>query len=97
MNKTELIDKLLHLGNTTEMCCSTDRHKAKELAHNLLDEYLKAINFTDSSLQLPYKDEKLIENMCISFRHDYGLLDSQAQELLRFECKEWLIAYENNK
>jgi len=41
MNKTELIDKLLHLGNTTEMCCSTDRHNAKELAHTLIDEYLE--------------------------------------------------------
>jgi hypothetical protein len=46
MNKTELIDKLLHLGNTTEMCCSTDRHNVKELAHTLLDEYLEAINHT---------------------------------------------------
>jgi hypothetical protein len=46
MNKTELIDKLLHLGNTTEMCCSTDRHNAKELAHTLIDEYLEAINYT---------------------------------------------------
>jgi hypothetical protein len=48
MNKTELIDKLLHLGNTTEMCCSTDRHNAKELAHTLLDEYLQAINVSGS-------------------------------------------------
>jgi hypothetical protein len=48
MNKTELIDKLLHLGNTTEMCCSTDRHNAKELAHTLIDEYLVAINNTHS-------------------------------------------------
>ena len=46
MNKTELIDKLLHLGNTTEMCSSTDRHNAKELAHTLIDEYLKAINYS---------------------------------------------------
>ena len=48
MNKTELIDKLLHLGNTTEMCCSTDRHNAKELAHTLIDEYLEAIDYTHS-------------------------------------------------
>ena len=45
MNKTELIDKLLHLGNTTEMCSSTDRYNAKELAHTLIDEYLEAINY----------------------------------------------------
>lgn len=47
MNKTELIDKLLHLGSTIEICNSTQTSKkAKELAHNLLDEYLKAINYT---------------------------------------------------
>jgi len=47
MNKTELIDKLLHLGSTTEICNSTQTSKkAKELAHKLLDEYLEAINYT---------------------------------------------------
>jgi len=47
MNKTELIDKLLHLGSTIEICNSTQTSKkAKELAHTLLDEYLKAINYT---------------------------------------------------
>ena len=56
MNKTELIDKLLHLGNTTEMCCSTDQHNAKELAHTLIDEYLEAINYTHSSTQLKDKE-----------------------------------------
>ena len=52
MNKTELIDKLLHLGNTTEMCSSTDRHNAKELAHTLIDEYLEAINYTRCCTEL---------------------------------------------
>ena len=47
MNKTELIDKLLHLGSTIEICNSTQTSKkAKELAHTLLDEYLQAINYT---------------------------------------------------
>ena len=56
MNKTELIDKLLHLGNTTEMCSSTDRHNAKEIAHTLIDEYLEAINYTRCCKQLFYSD-----------------------------------------
>ena len=47
MNKTEFIDKLLHLGSTIEICNSTQTSKkAKELAHTLLDEYLQAINYT---------------------------------------------------
>jgi hypothetical protein len=58
MNKTELIDKLLHLGNTTEMSCSTDRHNSKELAHTLIDEYVKAINYSQCCTTL--KDERPI-------------------------------------
>ena len=45
MDKAELIDKLLHLGGTIEICNSKKTaKKAKELAHTLLDEYLKAID-----------------------------------------------------
>ena len=44
MNKTELIDKLLHLGSTIEICNSSKTSKkAKKLAHNLLDKYLESI------------------------------------------------------
>jgi len=47
MNKDELIDKLLHLGNTIEICNSTQTSKkAKKLAHKLLDEYLESVNYT---------------------------------------------------
>ena len=63
MNKTELIDKLLHLGNTTEMCCSTDQHNAKELAHTLIDEYLEAINYTHSCTELPSKQKSCVNGI----------------------------------
>ena len=44
-SSNELINKLLHLGSTIEICNSIQTSKkAKELAHNLLDEYLEAIN-----------------------------------------------------
>jgi hypothetical protein len=44
MNKTELINKLLHLGSTIEICNSSKTSKkAKKLAHNLLDKYLESI------------------------------------------------------
>ncbi|MDB4378325.1 hypothetical protein N9Z41_01005 [bacterium] len=51
---------------------------------------------SDSEL-LPYKDEKLIGNMCLSFRHDFGLLPKLIQDDLKRDCKNWLIAYENNR
>lgn len=44
MNKTELIDKLLHLGSTIEICNSSKTSKkAKKLANTLLDKYLESI------------------------------------------------------
>lgn len=68
MNKTELIDKLLHLGSTIEICNSTQTSKkAKELAHNLLDEYLKAINYTrcceSDSEQLLFSADEIVSKI----------------------------------
>lgn len=42
-------------------------------------------------------NNKLIENMCMSYRHDFGLMKEEEKNSLRFECKEWLRAYENNR
>lgn len=44
-----------------------------------------------------YNDMPLVYNMCLSYRHDFVLLNATEQEQLVFECKEWLRAYENNK
>ncbi|MDO6737101.1 hypothetical protein [Wenyingzhuangia sp. 2_MG-2023] len=44
-----------------------------------------------------YQNEKLINNMCLSYRHDFGLLPKLIQQDLVKECKEWLMAYEKNK
>lgn len=41
-------------------------------------------------------DKKLIENMCLSYRHDFGLMTPEEQQALRFEAREWLRAYRNN-
>jgi hypothetical protein len=43
-----------------------------------------------------FDDEKFIGNVCISYRHDYGLLDGADKDLLRSECKEWMRAIKNN-
>jgi len=63
MNKTELIDKLLHLGSTIEICNSTQTSKkAKKLAHKLLDEYLEAINYSRSCTTLKTKEAPTLEH-----------------------------------
>ena len=49
---------------------------------------------SNSALQ---DNSKLVDNMCMSYRHDFGLMAEQDKQSLRFECKEWLRAYENNR
>ena len=68
MNKTEFIDKLLHLGSTIEIRNSTHTSKkAKELAHTLLDDYLESINYThcceSDSEKLLFTQEEIVERI----------------------------------
>ena len=52
MNKTELINKLLWLGYTSAEEGTKKRKEAVSMAHNLLDEYLEAINYTHCCTEL---------------------------------------------
>lgn len=36
------------------------------------------------------------ENVCLSYRHDFGLLSQEEKEKLMYECKEWFRAIRNN-
>ena len=40
--------------------------------------------------------QKDIDNICLSYRHDFGLLSEYEQNKVRFECKEWIRAIRNN-
>jgi hypothetical protein len=42
------------------------------------------------------RETLLVENMCMSYRHDFGLMSQEDKQNLRFECREWLRAYRNN-
>jgi hypothetical protein len=52
MNKTELISKLLWLGYTSAEEGKEKRKEAVSMAHNLVDEYLEAINYTRCCMEL---------------------------------------------
>lgn len=43
-----------------------------------------------------FLDWTFINNVCLSFRHDYGLLDDYDRNAIRFECREWFRAILNN-
>mgnify|MGYP000169837818 CR=1 FL=1 len=84
MNKAEFINKLLWLGYTSAEEGKEKRKEAVSMAHNLLDEYLKAINYTrccksDSELlkvlgehiaeQFDHKAEDVIEQLEWKFKN----------------------------
>lgn len=41
--------------------------------------------------------EMFIDNVCLSYRHDFGLLSKDEQDLLRFEADGWYNAINKNK
>lgn len=51
--------------------------------------------FFEKKLKDLFTDENFIENVCLSYRHDFGLMTDLQREQLIFECKEWMRAIEN--
>ena len=49
-----------------------------------------------NDVMILFNSDVFIENVCLSFRHDYGLMPERDRERLRFECKEWMRAISNN-
>lgn len=49
-----------------------------------------------SKLREIFMDEKFIGNVCLSYRHDYGLMPEEHRKLLESECKQWMISIINN-
>ena len=43
-----------------------------------------------------FLDERFIGNVCLSYRHDYGLMSEEERKLLESQCKQWMIAIINN-
>jgi hypothetical protein len=43
-----------------------------------------------------FDDEMFIANVCLSYRHDFGLMSKEDQNKLIFDCKEWMRAIKNN-
>jgi hypothetical protein len=43
-----------------------------------------------------FQNEDFITNLCLSYRHDYGLMGTDERNLIRLKCKEWLRSILNN-
>ena len=40
--------------------------------------------------------ESFVDSICLTYRHDFGLLREEEKNKVRFECREWLHAFEYN-
>lgn len=43
-----------------------------------------------------FSDEYFIDDVCLSYRHDFGLMNEEDKEKIRFQCKEWMRSMINN-
>lgn len=41
-------------------------------------------------LERLFADEDFIDDVCLSVRHDFGLMSEEDKEKLRFQCKDWM-------
>ena len=78
--------------------------KFKHLINILDDVYDNKITSTDAQIEIinlldinkRKNDYKFIQNVCLSYRHDFGLMSVDEQNNLIFEAKEWIRAITNN-
>lgn len=59
-------------------------------------EYLqRALTAAPSAQAEPQEPltEAQLNSVCLSYRHDFGLMDSEEQERMRWTAKEWLRAF----
>ena len=59
---------------------------AQRLAEKMVEEKMSELS----------NDPKFLFDICLSFRHDFGLLSAELQEGINFQAKEWLRAIQNN-
>ena len=56
----------------------------------------KQVEFFVNTIDKIRDNQNFIQNMCISYRHDYGLLSDSDRRLVELQCKEWLRSLSNN-
>lgn len=71
-----------------------------DFAIDVAIRYADKLNETQLDSLVPvvnrFNSKTFIDNVCLSYRHDFGLMGEQDKELLRFECIQWMRAISNN-
>jgi hypothetical protein len=69
----------------------------KPIVKNNLLENMEELNFNfKNRLNKLFYNKQFLFNVCLSYRHDFGLLDNKEKNTIEFECKEIMRAILNN-
>ena len=71
-------------------------HEPKKLTEALDIVLSEVKKFRLGAVISRFNSDTFIDNVCLSYRHDFGLMAEQDKQILRFECKEWMRAISNN-
>ena len=77
----------------------TETKTSSELMATLLEGYHQSevLKLNIHNVSNRFSDQKFIDNVCLSYRHDFGLMTDKEKDKLIFECKEWMRAIKNNE
>jgi len=74
-----------------ETCVTDMRLAATEIKR--LSALQQSAASTDAPVGWQEPTDAQLSSACMSYRHDYGLLDATAQQTMKWQAKEWLIAW----
>lgn len=52
------------------------------------------MKLTREQVEAMLADDALLNSACMSYRHDFGLLIGAERDMVRFQAKEWLRAWQ---
>lgn len=63
-----------------------------EISHSDIEAVAKELFIVLTNPQQT-QEERVLDSVCLSFRHDFGLLSEEERNRIRFQAKEWLYAW----
>lgn len=70
--------------------------RGKNWLGNILTKVRNTILLAKKGAESLLDDQHFLGNVCLSYRHDFGLLGAEERDKLMFEAKAWLRAILNN-
>lgn len=89
----DMVLRIHDLPTTMIVDTAKQAFENKERINQLLTE-IDNLNSVDISKV--FSDHKFNLDVCLSYRHDFGLLQKIERDQIAFECKQWMIAIINN-